>query len=182
MSVRVKVWTREEYDRLIASGGFEPGSRVQLIRGEIVEMAPQKARHATSVRLAQQHLERVFASGFEVRPQLPLALGRWSEPEPDVAVVRGAVEDYRDHHPDHAVLVVEIGDSTLEFDRSRKQQVYAEAGITEFWIVNLVEGVLEVYRDPAGGTYRDSRRVRPDEVVAPLAGEGVTLTVSDLLP
>lgn len=181
MSVRTKVWTREEYDRLIASGGFQPDSRVQLIRGEIVEMAPQDNRHATAILLAERALGRIFAEGFTVRTQLPLALGAWSEPEPDVAVVRGSIEDYRDHHPDRAVLVVEVADSTLEFDRMRKQQMYAEVGIADYWIVNLVDGVLEVYRDPLGATYRDTLRVGPDEVVSPLAALGAAVNVSDLL-
>jgi len=182
MNVRAKVWTREEYDRLVASGGFQPESRVQLIRGEIVEMAPQKARHATAIRLAQQLLARLFVHGFEVRPQLPLALGTWSEPEPDVAVVRGAIEDYRDHHPNSAVLIVEIADSTLEFDRTRKCQMYAEAGVPEYWIVNLVDRVLEVYTEPHGAAYRDTRHAGPDELVTPVAAPGGAVRVSDLFP
>ena len=182
MSVRAKVWTREEYDRLVASGGFQPGSRVQLIRGEIVEMAPQGSRHATAILLTGRALGRVFAEGYSVRTQLPLAIGKWSEPEPDVAVVRGAIQDYRDRHPDTAALVVEIADSTLEFDRTHKQQVYAEAGIAEYWIVNLVDRVLEVYRDPQGAAYRDGRRFNPDEVVSLLAAPGNTVRVADLLP
>jgi len=181
MSVRAKVWMREEYDRLVASGGFQPGSRVQLIRGEIVEMAPQGAGHATGIRLAQTQLERLFTHGFDVRAQLPLALGRWSEPEPDVAVVRGSIHDYRERHPDGAVLVVEVADATLDFDRTRKQQVYAEAGIAEYWIVNLVDRMLEVYRDPQGGAYRRTRRLNPDDVVSPLAAPGNTVRVADLL-
>ena len=182
MSVRAKVWMREEYDRLVASGGFQPGSRVQLIRGEIVEMAPQGAGHATGIRLAQTQLERLFTHGFDVRAQLPLALGRWSEPEPDVAVVRGSIEDYRDRHPDTAALVVEVADSTLEFDRTRKHQVYAEAGVAEYWIVNIVDRMLEVYRDPYGAAYRNSLRFSPGEVVAPLAAPAGAVNVSDLMP
>ena len=182
MSVRAKVWTREEYDRLVASGGFQPESRVQLIRGEIVEMAPQGAGHATSIRLTQTLLERLFTPGYEVRGQLPLALGQWSEPEPDVAAVRGAIEDYRDAHPANAVLVVEVADATLEFDRTRKQQIYADAGITEYWIVNLVDGVLEVYRNPQGGVYQQTLRLNPDDVVAPLTSPSARVRVSNLLP
>lgn len=182
MSVRAKVWTREEYDRLIAAGGFQPDSRVQLIRGEIVEMAPQGARHATAIRLTQKQLERHFTQGFEVRTQLPVALGEWSEPEPDIAVVRGSTENYRDQHPKAAVLVVEVADTTLEFDRTSKLQMYAEAGIPEYWIVNLVNRMLEVYRTPHGTTYHDSLRVDPGEDVAPLAAPTATIRVSDILP
>jgi Uma2 family endonuclease len=182
MSVRAKMWTREEYDRLVAAGGFAPESRVQLIRGEIVEMAPQGTRHATSILLTDRALRRSLAQGFTIRAQLPLALGQWSEPEPDVAVVLGAIEDYRDTHPENAVLVVEVADSTLEFDRTRKLEAYAEAGIREYWIVNLVEGVLEVYRDPSGPAYRESRRVGRDDVLSPITAPTGAVRVSDLLP
>lgn len=182
MSVRTKMWTREEYDRLIAAGGFAPESRVQLIRGEIVEMAPQGSRHATANLRAEQALRRIFAQGFTVRTQLPLALGQWSEPEPDVAVVRGAIEDYRQGHPETAVLVVEAADTTLAFDRTRKLEVYAGAGIPEYWIVNLIDGMLEVYRSPAGPAYEETRRVGPDEVIGPLAALSGALSVSALLP
>ena len=182
MSVRSKMWTRVEYGRLVAAGGFVPESRVQLIRGEIIEMAPQNARHAAALRLAQDHLQRLFAQGFDVRPQLPLALGAWSEPEPDVAVVAGGIHDYRDTHPESAVLVVEVADSTLEFDRTRKLEVYAEAGIREYWIVNLVDDVVEVYRDPAGPAYRESRRAGRHDVISPIAAPAGAVRVFDLLP
>jgi Uma2 family endonuclease len=182
MSVRTKLWTREEYDRLIAAGGFGPESRVQLIRGEIVEMAPQKARHATGILRAEKALGRVFAGGFTVRAQLPLALGTWSEPEPDVAVVRGTIDDYRDAHPESAVLVAEVADSTLDFDQTRKREVYAGAGIPEYWIVNLIGNVLEVYRNPVGTIYQDVQRLGADEIISPRGAPSGTVRVSELLP
>ena len=131
---------------------------------------------------AEQALRRIFAGGFVVRTQLPLALGSWSEPEPDVAVVRGTIDDYRDAHPESAALVVEVADSTLDFDRTRKRDMYAEAGIPEYWIVNLIDGVLEVSRTPAGMTYQDVQRLSPGEVIAPAAATAGTIPVSELLP
>ena len=157
MAVRLRRWTREEYDRLVAVGVLGEDERVQLVEGEIVEMSPQGAWHATAVRLVEEALRRAFGEGFDVRVQLPLALGPDSEPEPDVAVVRGGPRDYRDRHPtgQDTVLVVEVAESTWRFDRERKAKVYAGAGIEEYWILNLEGRVLEVYRGPEGeGTGR----------------------------
>ena len=148
VGVRTKLWTREEYDRLVAAGAFHPMARLQLVQGEIVEMAPQSAGHATAIRRLQKTLETVFVDGYDVRPQLPLALSDESEPEPDLAVVEGSLEDFRHQHPARAILIVEIADSTLNFDRGRKRAIYAAAGVPEYWILNLIDGVLEVYREP----------------------------------
>lgn len=182
MSVRTKLWTREEYDRLVSAGAFRPEARVQLIQGEIVEMAPQSAQHATALRRLQKAMDTIFREGHDVRAQLPLVLGMQSEPEPDIAVVPGSLDEYRAHHPATAVLVVEVADTTLDFDRSRKQQMYAQAGIPEYWIVNLVNGVLEVYRDPQGSAYRTTLRLAAGETVAPLAKPAVQMKVGDLFP
>jgi len=182
MSVRAKLWTRDEYDRLVAAGAFHPEARIQLIQGEIVEMTPQSAAHATTLRRLQRAMETVFREGHDVRAQLPLALGDQSEPEPDIAVVPGSLDDYRARHPSTAALVVEIADTTLDFDRSRKQEMYARAQIPEYWIVNLVDRVLEVYRDPQGSTYRTVLRLSVGGTIAPLAAPAASLKISDLLP
>jgi Uma2 family endonuclease len=180
MSVRTKQWTREEYDRLVAAGAFHPEDRVQLIRGEIVEMIPQSAAHATSLRRLQKALDAIFREGYDVRAQLPLALGEHSEPEPDIAVVPGSLDVYRDHHPTTAALLVEVADSSLAFDRTQKLAMYAAAQIPEYWVVNLVDRVLEVYRDPQGAAYRTALRLGPDQAVTPLAAPAARLRVGDL--
>src|SRR5262245_14333663 len=101
------------------AGVFQPGERVELIDGEILEMAPQKSRHAAAVTLVGDALRIAYGSGFHLRIQLPLALDPYSEPEPDVAVIVGSPRDYRDSHPTSAVLVVEVADTSLEHDRKR---------------------------------------------------------------
>ncbi|MBI4572140.1 MAG: Uma2 family endonuclease [candidate division NC10 bacterium] len=98
--------------------------------------------------LTQDALRKAFGEGTHVRIQLPLALDPSSEPEPDVTVVRGSPRDYRDAHPSAALLVVEVADTTLSHDRDQKGSLYARAGVADYWIVNLVDQVLEVYRDP----------------------------------
>jgi Uma2 family endonuclease len=186
MTVRTKLWTREEYDRLVAAGAFAPDSRIQLINGEIVEMTPQGAAHATALRCLQKSLESVFSSGYDVRTQLPLALvgDPMSEPEPDIAVVPGSIEDYRERHPGTAVLVVEVADSSLDYDRGCKLRMYARAGIPEYWILNLGDRILEVYRDPdrVPETYRAVTKLQANEHAAPLSFPAAHIQVSALLP
>ncbi len=167
MSVRTKLWTRDEYDRLAAAGAFHPEAHVQLIQGEIVEMTPQSATRAAAVELTQGALQ---------------ALGTESEAEPDLAVVAGSPRTRADHHPTTAVLVVEVADTTLDFDRTRKQAIYAQAEIPEYWILNLVNRLLEVHREPQESAYQTTLRLGPGEGIVPLAAPAVQIKVSDLLP
>jgi Uma2 family endonuclease len=180
-----KRWSRAEYDRMIDAGIFEPGQRVELIDGEIIAMTPQNGPHAMAVRLMQRALDAGFGVGFDVRSQLPLALGRKSEPEPDIVVVAGSPRDYP-RHPTTALLVVEVADTSLAYDRKTKGPLFARAGIAEYWIVNLVDRIVEVYREPVetpgGWSYRLIARYGDGETLSPLARPGVVISVADLLP
>ncbi|HLH23093.1 MAG TPA: Uma2 family endonuclease [Chloroflexota bacterium] len=188
-AVELRRWTREEYERLADLGLLHPDERVELIEGEIVKVPPQLSRHATGVCLAGDALRAVFGEGYTVRVQLPLALGQYSEPEPDAAVVVGDVRDFVAAHPTSAVLVVEVSDTTLSFDRDAKGSLYAAAGIPEYWIVNLVDYWLEVYREPSaipgaryGSGYRSRVIALPGENVDAPALAGSRVAVDDLLP
>ena len=142
----------------------------------------REAVHATAVSLTAKALGAAFGSGFEVRVQMPLALDEHSEPEPDLAVVAGDARDYRDAHPTRALLVVEVADKTLAFARGRKLAVYARCGVPEVWIVNLLEAVVEVHRDPVGSGYRTRLRLESGDTVSPSAKPGVDIAVGALLP
>ena len=127
--------------------------------------------------------------GWIVRPQLPVSLDDESEPEPDLAVVRGYPGDYRASHPSRPALVIEIAESSLEFDRVRKSSLYARAGVPDYWIVNLVENVVEVYRDPEpdpsaffGWRYRSLTTLAPPAIIGLPAWPGERIAVADLLP
>jgi Uma2 family endonuclease len=178
-------WTRAEYERLVADGYFQPGERLELVNGEIVAMTPQNRRHAIGVRMADEALRRSFGAGFEVQTQLPLALTPDSLPEPDAAVLRGAFADYVDH-PTSALLVVEVSDTTLGYDRRTKGPLYARSGIPEYWIVDVAGRAVEVYREPVetpeGWIYRLIERLSPPAMISPLAAPQATITVADLLP
>lgn len=187
--VEPKRWTRLEYERLVECGIFRPGDPIELIDGVLVVAEPQSAPHYTVLRLVERALVRAFGQGWDVRSQGPIALDDVSEPEPDVAVVRGQLRDYSDAHPVDPVLVVEVALARLAFDRGPKSSLYARAGRPEYWIVNLVDRVLEVRRDPAaapsaryGWDYRTVQVFRAGAVVSPLAAPGATIPVSDLLP
>ncbi|HEY4003063.1 MAG TPA: Uma2 family endonuclease, partial [Candidatus Xenobia bacterium] len=149
----------------------------------------QGTRHAMGVGLAEEALRRVVPPGHIVRVQLPLAAGNLSEPEPDVAVVSGQWRDFRDHHPDKALLVVEVSDESLKVDQTTKAGIYALTGVADYWIVNLVENLLEVYRDPVSlgeqpfkFHYRSVQRLTRTDVLTPLALPGTLVKVADLLP
>ncbi len=188
-AVRTRRWTRLEYEQLVEKGFLGSGDQVELLEGRLVVREPQHSPHATATRLAQEALRFAFGSGWDVRAGLPLALGRLSEPEPDVSVVRGSPRDYRDAHPTQAVVVVEVADTSLRLDRTRKARIYARAGIPDYWIVNLTTRILEVYRDPIAvdparrrWEYRMVRSLGPDESISPLAAPHASIAVADLLP
>ncbi len=179
--------TRKEYYALDAAGFFID-RRVQLIGGEIFEESPMLPAHATGVRKATRVLERVFATGHDIRPQLPLNLSPHGEPHPDVAVVAGSVEDYAGKHPTTAVLVVEVSESTFEHDTHEKMSLYAAAGIAEYWVIDTT-GRLIVFRDPRpetgqpfGAAYGSVAAHTRDDIITPLAAPDDRIGVAELLP
>jgi Uma2 family endonuclease len=187
--VQPRRWTREEYHRLAELGILGPEERVELIDGEIVVVPPQGSPHYTAIRATEEALRAAFGPGYDVRVQGPLALEERSEPEPDVAVVRGTFRDYEREHPASAVLVVEVADTTARYDRERKGRLYARAGIPEYWLLNLPRRRLEVYREPVpagdlprGARYATRQVLAEHEVVTPLAAPQARIAVADLLP
>ena len=189
LALRLRRWSRVEYERLVECGFFQPGDRVELIGGQLLVAEPQNSPHATAVGLVEDALREAFTRGWVVRGQAPIALDDESEPEPDAAVVPGARRDYGQAHPKRPVLVVEVADSSLVGDRVIKGSLYARAGIGDYWIVNLVDRLVEVYRDPAreseatyGWAYRSVERHGPEALISPLALPGAVIAVADILP
>ena len=180
-----RLWTRGEYYRLAELGLFD-GERVELIEGEVIQISAQKSLHAVSIGLSERALYKAFGGGYWVRSQMPLHLGARSAPELDLAVVKGEPRDYKSH-PRGALLVVEVSDTTLAFDRGRKAALYARTGIDDYWIVNLVARQLEIRRAPVtnsqgrGFVYSDTTILLPHEFAKPLAAKG-RIAVADLLP
>lgn len=181
-STQTHRWTRQQYEQMVDAGVLTEDDPVELIDGQIVPMSPQNSRHATVATLGQQALESICPDGTFVRMQTPLALGADSEPEPDLAVVEGQAMDYWDHHPPEALLVVEVSESSLEKDREQKRLLYARHQIPEYWILNLVDRHLEIYRDPASGDYKTKTTHEPGATVAPRFASDTSLAVADLIP
>jgi Uma2 family endonuclease len=189
MAIRTKHWTRLEYERLIDLGAFGPDDRVELLGGQLVVREPQGRPHSTAIRLVAQTLRAAFGPGWSIEAQLPVSLDEESEPEPDVTVVAGAPRDYLQAHPSRPGLVVEVALSSLALDRGEKASLYARAGLADYWIVNLVDNMLEVYRDPVaspdspyGWRYRAVLTLRSGDRVRPMAMPEAEILVADLLP
>ena len=182
-------WTRREYERLIDHGFLDEDDPIELLDGLLLVKEPQRSPHRTAVLLVARALERAFGEGWFVQTQSPITLDDRSEPEPDVCVVRGSPRDYVDAHPRHPALIVEVAQSGLRIARGRKARGYARARITDYWIVNLADRVLEVHREPARPGparprwgYASIDTLAADATVTPLAAPSATIRVADLLP
>ncbi len=175
-------WTREEYERVVEAGGFDPEDRVELLDGEIWDVTPQGTRHGATYSAMHMALQRAFGDSCYARCQLPFPLDDSSMPEPDIAMVRGAPADHVDRYPTEALLLVEVSVSSLRHDRGLKLSAYARGGIPEYWVVDVEARQLEVYRDPAGSTYRSVTVLTRAESVSPLHAPDATIAVADMLP
>ncbi len=173
--VKPRPFSTSEY-YLMADHGMFHGERVELLGGAVVAKSPHNPPHCNSVTRANGLLVRTFGEGYLVRCQLPLSLGEGNEPEPDFAVVTEAMMHGITRHPTRPLLVIEVSDSSLGYDRKEKGSLYAAASIQDYWIVNLVDHRLERYtrprkdaRAPFGWSYAVREVFKPSEEVAPLA-------------
>ena len=163
MSVVNETWPRphrltvDEYYRMAEVGVLAPDARVELIEGDIVDMAPIGSRHAAAVNLLTERLFRVLADAALVFVQSPVRLNRRSEPQPDLAVVRPRGDRYASGHPTPADvwLLIEVSDTTLRFDLDVKSILYARHSIPELWVVDLIHSELRIFRDPRREGYAD---------------------------
>lgn len=177
-------WTAAQFLGLVTAGTFGPDDRVELLEGVIVSMPPHDVPHAAGVTRVNRALTLAAGDRAHVRPQLSFIANAQSVPEPDVALIAGAVDGTDLVHPSEALLIVEVADSSLQQDRLTKGPMYAAAAVPEYWILNLRDGCLEVRRDPdpVGRRYRSVRQLRRGDLVEPLGLPGVTIAVGDLLP
>jgi Uma2 family endonuclease len=182
-------WTRREYARLIDHGFLDEDDPIELLDGLLLLKEPQSSPHRTAVLLVARTLERAFGDGWFVQVQSPIGLDDRSEPEPDVCVVRGSPRDYTHAHPTRPELIVEVALAGLGVARGRKATAYARGAIADYWIVNLVDRVLEIHREPARPGparrrwgYMAIQTLGADAAVAPLAAPSARVRVGDLLP
>ena len=169
----------DQYQQMIDSGMLD-GMRAMFIHGEIVSMAAMLEPHMTGVSLARFELQRAFGEAFYIRVQGPLRQGN-HDPEPDLAVVPGAPRDYT-KMPTTALLVVEVADSSFYYDTGTKADIYAAAGLADYWVLDIEDRQLLVFRDPDASGYRTKLTLAETDTLAPLAAPGGTIRVADLLP
>lgn len=181
-------WTCDEYRTLRDSGRFQD-RRVMLIHGVILTMPMPDPPHNLSVGLADDWLRTVFAVGYHVRSQMAFDVGTENDPGPDLAVVAGTRRDYAAKQATAAVLVIEVADSSLTLDTTEKAELYATAGVQDYWVIEVENRQLHVFREPVplpeglGATaYRKRDVLGPSDRISPLAAPNASILVSDLLP
>jgi Uma2 family endonuclease len=172
-----KLMSRLEYDRLVERGVLV-GEPIELLRGRLVTVMPQGVRHHNLVAWLGRELTLALGRDYMVHQQMPLAATDDSEPEPDIAVTRGELDSRS--HPSTALLVIEVADSSLATDREDKAPIYAQAGVPEYWIVDVNTATVEVLTRPAGAGYQRAVRLARGDVLRPTELAGVEIAVADL--
>lgn len=176
-------FTVEEYELLAKAGVLADDEKVELIEGELIQMSPINLSHVLAVNRLNFLLAMHLAQRAIVSVQNPVRLAERTMPQPDIALWRRQGDGYRSGWPgpEDILLIIEVADSSVEYDRRAKSPLYARAGIQEYWIVNLPQNVLEVYRQPREGSYRSILRLMVGDTVDLLAFPDVTLSVGAIL-
>ncbi|MBK8509418.1 MAG: Uma2 family endonuclease [Candidatus Competibacter sp.] len=176
-------WTVAEFHRMAEVGLLMEDSRVELIDGEIVQMAPIGSQHSGKVNRFIHLFSKVFGRKAIIAAQNPIVLGGYEEPQPDITLLRWREDFYEQAHPhaEDVLLIIEISDSTLHYDRDVKIPLYAKNGIPEVWLLDLQNRQLETYREPLNGAYRqrDSQQTGP---IAPLLCPDAIIDLAELFP
>lgn len=180
--IRTHKLTVEAYHRMGAAGVFAPAARVELIQGEVVDMAPIGSKHASVVRRLNQRLGMAAGPRAVVAVQDPIQLDTSTEPQPDLALLRPRADFYSERHPLPAevLLIIEVADTTLRYDRDVKVPLYAQAEIPEVWLVDVDARSVTIHRDPANGVYRSTREASAGESIALATEPTILITLAEL--
>lgn len=180
MTVALFKWTVDKYHAAIDAGLFEDQA-VELLRGDIIVMAPEREPHACYSSIGAEYLRRTLGERVAIREGKPITLPDTSEPIPDVAIAHPPLERYLQHHPypEDIFWLIEYSNATLAKDLGEKKETYAEAGIAEYWVVNLKKGQLKVFRDLAEGVFQSELTLTEGEI-SPIAFQHVPITVKRL--
>jgi Uma2 family endonuclease len=178
-----KRFTVTEFQRMVETGILEEGSPYELLNGEIIHMATIGSKHAAKVDRISTFLNRKINDAIIVRVQNPIELGAFSQPEPDIAILRWQDDFYESGHPtaQDIYLLIEVSDTTLDYDRSTKLPIYAESGIAEYWIVNLPDNQVEVHRNPSGNAYQSIQTFTKDQTLTVELLPEITIAVNEIL-
>jgi Uma2 family endonuclease len=184
VNTQIRQLTSSEYYQMMESGIIREGEKVELILGQIFTMAAKGTRHTLSTRKLFKQLLGLIGDRADVQSQDPITLTNNSEPEPDIVIARLRSDDYVNSHPspDDIILLIEVADSTIKFDRDTKAQLYAAAGISEYWIVNLIDDRLEIYRQPEGNIYTGVQIITPPRSINLPEFPEILLNIDDFFP
>ena len=182
--VKQRRFSVQEYHQMADMGIFQPTERLELIDGQIVTMSPQNPPHASTTARAGDYLRELIAGLAKIRSQLPVQLHDFSEPEPDIAIVRSDRRDYADRHPtlSDIFLIVEVSDATLDFDIGEKKLDYARSGIADYWVIDINGERLFVFRNPAFSQYQTEMTLGLDAIISPLAFPSLEVLVARFFP
>jgi Uma2 family endonuclease len=181
----LKRWTVEDYHRMGELGMIHADERTELIAGQVLFMAAKGTPHVLALRLLSITLDALLAhQAFFVSTQDPIQLDDFSEPEPDCAIVRGTALDYADRHPgpNDIALVVEVADSTLKYDTEVKDKLYAQSGIADYWVLDLKNRQLHIFRNPTPTGYTSHLILAEPNQITPIDFPQITLNLTDILP
>lgn len=188
MSIAVDQWPKrhridvDQYYKMAEVGLLAPDARTELIEGEVIDMAPIGVSHARTVHLLSKWLYAHIGEQAELIVQLPVRLGSHSEPQPDLTLLKASHTLYKQSHPTAAdvLLIIEVSDTTIKFDRGEKLGLYAKHGIPEVWVIDLNDKRLHRARDPQANQYRTTDTLTPSQIVAPAALPDLRLELSQL--
>ena len=180
----IKRWSVKNYHRMSELDILDPNERTELIAGQITLMAAKGTPHVTSLHLLANALREQLGNTALVRTQDPIQLDDFSEPEPDLVIVKGTVLEYAEQHPrpEHVYLVVEVTDSTLKQDCEIKEKLYAQAGLIDYWVVNLKKRQLHIFRDPTPTGYTSHLILTEPNQASPLAFPNLIVILTSILP
>ena len=182
-AVKVRLLTVEEYHRMGDTGIISPDEEVELIEGQILEKPMKGTTHSAVNKYLEKLLENCLGDEVLVRVQDPIRLDNYSEPEPDIAVVKPDDFYYASHHPTppEIYLIVEIADTTLKRDTEFKAKVYAKAGINDYWVLDITNRQLYAFREPTATGYQNQQIFSEDATISPVAFPNITINISEML-
>ncbi|MEE9285700.1 MAG: Uma2 family endonuclease [Dehalococcoidia bacterium] len=183
VQIQRRSFTVEEYYKMAQAGILSEDDRVELLDGEIVEMTPIGSKHAACVKRMIRLFSELVGGRAIVSAQDPIRIGERSEPQPDLALLVPRSDFYAAAHPgpEDVLLVIEVAETSADFDRQVKAPLYARAGVREVWLVDLPSRRVEVYRSPSGDTYRDVQTLGPGKRLAPQAFPDAEASVDEIL-
>ncbi|MEO0837902.1 MAG: Uma2 family endonuclease [Cyanobacteria bacterium J06643_5] len=185
-TIELRLWTVKEYHRMAEAGIFDEDERVELLEGKIIWMSAIGTAHRSAVGRTNKYLQKHLGDNNKawISIQDPIKLDDYSEPEPDIAVVKIDPLDYADHHPtpDEVYLVIEVADTTFKKDCETKGKAYAAAGIIDYWVLDVIKRQLHVFREPSENGYKSEVILKDNDVVSALNFSDLNIDISEMLP